>query len=112
MCVCFELQVLGYLASVMSFKHKLVTVSGGGVDDSLPQGLEHFFKGMMENATLEYDISDLDRMRQECCNALKLGKPKHEQVQGHWSFGMLLNQLILYQPYVLCACRLLLNGGH
>jgi hypothetical protein len=34
----------------------------------------------MEVATLQYDLSDLDKIKNECWKALKLDKPKTEQV--------------------------------
>jgi hypothetical protein len=64
----------------MCLRHKLILLSGGGVDGGLPKGLDDFLNTLMELATLQYDISDLEKMRVECWNALKLSKPKPEQV--------------------------------
>jgi hypothetical protein len=35
----------------------------------------------MEVATLQYDLADLEKIRKECWNALKLDKPRTEQVR-------------------------------
>jgi hypothetical protein len=65
----------------MCLRHKLVLLSGGGVDGRLPEGLEEFLNNLMEVATLQYDLQDLEKIRKECWNALKLDKPKPEQVR-------------------------------
>jgi hypothetical protein len=77
------MQLLGFIAAVMAFRHRLLLVSGGGVRGRLPEELEVYLTGLMEKGTLEYDISDLERMRCECYAALKLSKPQNEQVPCH-----------------------------
>jgi hypothetical protein len=53
---------------------------GGGANRFLPDDLELFFNGLFEKATLEYEISELDKIRLECVDALKLNMSKLEQV--------------------------------
>jgi hypothetical protein len=93
----------------MCLKHKLVLLSGGGKDGALPENLEAFFRVLTEKATLDYDTTELENIRVEIWNALKLNKPKQEQVgvsfcSSNFHFG---TKLCVYD---VCAARLQLNG--
>jgi hypothetical protein len=67
----------------MCLKHKLILLCGGS--KHLPDGMQWFLRNLMEKATLEYDVTDLEAIRMECWKALKLDKPKQEQVHINFS---------------------------
>jgi hypothetical protein len=71
-------QVLGFIAVIMCLQNKLLTLCGGS--KHLPHGIDTFFTNLMEKGTLEYDLTDLEAIRTECWKALKLDKPKQDQV--------------------------------
>jgi hypothetical protein len=74
-------KVMGFVAVMLVFRSRVVTMHGGGVA-ALPPIFANWLDGLLNNAAQQMPVTSMEKITEELKKALLLSKPVGEQVRG------------------------------